>query len=533
MMKKEMTILMPNGYTVKEYYRDMPIEQAVALLCGEQQKEYTCAVRKEGGAEARMIQRRYVCPYCGGEFSGVLTSQEKECKPVSIGRIREWAHPLNEKVFTPKIDFTAFDIQAESVFCPHCGEICVPCSGMNEFRLEQGTQNFSLTYATIDVQELLDLTKETESEMCFEFPIYEKILFYPERRQVFLELRSENGRLLVSYNITRTPAMWRRASVYRVGFRYEQIIQAVRQCLEESQAGALPFQNQELTPERLMMLIRFPGFARSFYEALPFQDDTWELAPSFQKSVRSLSSPEQAREAFFTSSLPKIHSVRKLFFEQQGLLFYLKECEALWQVLKDPNLLCRVLRADCTFRILSDLHTYPGAVRFLRDLCRTKGGVFLVNQMRRHWNSLFAQAFHYCNGNAQIRKELLSGKYRMIDEIRSMQDYSIPICTAMDRIKDIRIKGFRFWVMRTWNECRTSGRELHNCLAAMTENDVRNSTLVCIQAGRKIVGAVEVNAEGIVQAYAAYNHSLDSVPGLEEAFEIWVESSGLRGAEIF
>lgn len=141
------------------------------------------------------------------------------------------------------------------------------------------------------MQELLDLTKETESEMCFKFPIYEKILFYPERRQVFLELRSENGGLLVSYNITRTPAMWRRASVYRVRFRYEQIIQAVRQCLEESQAGALPFQNQELTLERLMLLIRFPGFARSFYETLPFQGDTWELAPQLSEICTIVEQP--------------------------------------------------------------------------------------------------------------------------------------------------------------------------------------------------------------------------------------------------
>ena len=40
------------------------------------------------------------------------------------------------------------------------------------------------------------MTKETENEMYFEFHIYEKKRFYPERMQEFLELRGENGSFL-------------------------------------------------------------------------------------------------------------------------------------------------------------------------------------------------------------------------------------------------------------------------------------------------------------------------------------------------
>ena len=73
----EMIIPVPDGYTVKEDYCEMPMNQAVALLCSEQQKKYTCAVRKENGTVARLIQFRYVCPYCGEGFSDRSSFQAK------------------------------------------------------------------------------------------------------------------------------------------------------------------------------------------------------------------------------------------------------------------------------------------------------------------------------------------------------------------------------------------------------------------------------------------------------------------------
>ena len=529
MTAKETTISVPNGYTVKEDCCEMPIDQAVALLCSERQNEYTCAVRKEGGTRARLMRSRYVCPYCGEEFSGAQDFAEREDKPVSAGRVLEWAHPLNERIFTPKIDLAAFDRQAEAVSCANCGEICTPCFGMNEFRLEQGENEFSLAHETIDVQELLDLTKDTKNEICFVFPLYEKITFYRERRQVILKLCGESGTPLWTRDITRLPAMWRRASVCRIGFRYKRVLQTIRQWLERGWETALPFRNEELTPERLALLVRYPGFDRSFYEAIPFRCGTWGMDPSFRDAERLLRSPKQAREALAASSLPQVHSVRKLFFERQGLFFYLKECEALWQVLKDPNLLRRTLCIGHTFGILSGLHTYPGTMRFLSDLCHARGGVFLVRQMQLNWKVLFEQAFQYSVGNEQVRKALLTGKCWKDQPFRPRQEYSFPICIDTNGIEDIRVDGFEFRIVRTWGECRSVGRELHNCLSGISPGEIEDTTLVWVRADEKTVGAIEVEDGEISQAYAAYNEPLGTVPGLQEASERWARHFGLIG----
>lgn len=529
----EMMISVPDGYTVKEDCCEMPMDQAVVLLCSEQQKNYACAVRKENGTVARLIQLWYVCPYCGEVFSDLSSFQAKngEKKQLPAEKIHEWAYPLREGLFAPKIEFTAFDRQEEAVFCPHCGRICKPYSGTHDFYLEQGEKKFSLRYEISDLLELLDLTKESQNEICFEFRIYEKITFYREQRRVILKIYTENGTTVLSRDITLMPSIWNRASVYRLGFRYKQVLQAVRHWLEKEWEKDFPFQNDELTAQHLALLVRYPGFDRSFYDAIPFRNGSLELDPSFEDSASFLCSPKRAREALKTASLPQIHSVRKLFFEQHGLFFYLKECELLWQTLQDPNLLCRTLQIKHIFRILSDLHTSPGIFLFLRDFCHAKGRVILVNKMKKNWDLLSRLAFHYVLGNEHMRKEILTGKYQRVRSLLLQQEYSIPICADTNGIEDIRINGFQFHIIRTRSECRRVGWELHNCLSEIVEETMEISTLICIQSDGKTVGAIEVEQGEITQAYTAYNEPIGIVPGLQEATELWAKHFELVGME--
>lgn len=100
----EMMISVPDGYTVKEDCCEMPMDQAVVLLCSEQQKNYACAVRKENGTVARLIQLWYVCPYCGEDFSDLSSFQaknrEKNSSPPKkfmSGHIRLGKGPLRRK----------------------------------------------------------------------------------------------------------------------------------------------------------------------------------------------------------------------------------------------------------------------------------------------------------------------------------------------------------------------------------------------------------------------------------------------------
>lgn len=132
-----------------------------------------------------------------------------------------------------------------------------------------------MRYEISDLLELLDLTKELQNEICFEVPIYEKIAFYQEQRRVILKICLENGTTVLLRDITLMPSIWNRASVYRLGFRYKQVLQAVRHWLEKEWEKDFPFQNDELTAECLSLLVRYPGFGRPFYEPFLFGMVHW------------------------------------------------------------------------------------------------------------------------------------------------------------------------------------------------------------------------------------------------------------------
>lgn len=104
MAAKETVISVPDGYTVKEDCCEMSMNQAVTLLCSEQQEKYTYAVRKGNGTVARLIPFRYVCPYCGEDFLDHLSFQAKNGEKSSSppkkfmsGHIRLGKGPLRRK----------------------------------------------------------------------------------------------------------------------------------------------------------------------------------------------------------------------------------------------------------------------------------------------------------------------------------------------------------------------------------------------------------------------------------------------------
>lgn len=54
--------------------------------------------------------------------SFIFSGKEQRKKQLPAEKIHEWAYPLRERSFTPKIELTAFDRQAEAVSAHIAGE---------------------------------------------------------------------------------------------------------------------------------------------------------------------------------------------------------------------------------------------------------------------------------------------------------------------------------------------------------------------------------------------------------------------------
>ena len=89
---------------------------------------------------------------------------------------------------------------------------------------------------------------------------------------------------------------------------------------------------------------------------------------SFKKTAKRLKDPDSAIAFYEKSGLPSLKAVRRMFFTNSGLLFYLRECRILFETVGDVNCFLRLLRSDGIFQMLSDLNSRPRTEEFFKAI---------------------------------------------------------------------------------------------------------------------------------------------------------------------
>lgn len=181
-----------------------------------------------------------------------------------------------------------------------------------------------------------------------------------------------------------------------------QIGRTIKRVFLERFKRELPFEKNERTPEKYILMTRFIGFDRRFYDSIPYLKGTFDIERTFQSVARKLHSMNGAYKLFKQSDLPDFKSVRRVFFSNAGLLFYLDECEKLWQAIADPNLFCDLMNHDCIFHILSILHQRPCLYKFVFDYSRLQGSKGLIKRITHEWSFSICLFFFFVTVHSRI-----------------------------------------------------------------------------------------------------------------------------------
>lgn len=102
--------------------------------------------------------------------------------------------------------------------------------------------------------------------------------------------------------------------------------------------------------------------------------------------------------------------MRKIFFEDTGLFFYIKECERFWEILNDVNLFRELISSDSIYEILSQFHLFPGAMTFFSDYSKFKGARSLLKRLEDNLYETNLEAVMYGNLNDSAKKKGLIGE---------------------------------------------------------------------------------------------------------------------------
>ncbi|MBR4073259.1 MAG: hypothetical protein IKK24_04870 [Clostridia bacterium] len=400
---------------------------------------------------------------------------------------------------------------------------------MREVSITQTKNTVTISCEILGLDELLSLPWLSSQKLVINMPVFETVTFNFRNGHTFVALGGLNGeRVVAKQDVTAYPDRLDGGAVCRTAAQNVKVARILKRAFMNKTQGELPFYNNELTLTSYVLMTRFIGYGYSFYEAIPFEGESYKVEKSFKSVAEKLHTKERALAYLESSKIPMKKSVRKIYFNKTGLLFYVAEGELLWDILKDPNVFCKMLNSGRIYEILSLLHQRPGISVFLYDYCNVMGASRLAHKMLREFGTIrrYAETYSVLSDSEKRKiQDQWRGKKCFYEEEVLYPDFSRPFITPDEKICDGEmIDGFRFCWLRTSRDYKKAGKELDNCL---DEWGPDNNPVICVKKNGKAVAAIEVCGQIVIQARGYANSPLKIMDGLAQAYNEWKKKYNL------
>jgi len=541
----------PLGWKVESVIEKMHVCKAEEILSTKKQRRYTLAVRRD--LQAELTKHIWKCPYCGERipaYPEYFHNDTRNYEPVKRAMIADWA-TLQLSLFD---DYSNNSIGLNVPLangerqCPRCGKKSMPSNKVQTITFTTDKHHLIISTEVRELNDIFSLRWLSNSWLNITFPLYETVVFNFKKGTTYLKLHDTSGKIFAISDVTQRPEAWNNGAVYEAITKNRINQRTVKRFFIDFFGSSLPFPNQELSPEKYVLMTRFMRYPRSFYSAIPFVEGSWQIDSSFKKAARCLHCAENVPRFYNKSMLPKAKSIKRIFYEEPGLLFYRAECQLLWEVVQDVNLYRRIIQSDRKYEILSQMHMYPGVIDYYRDYIAVKGAKLFINALEKRLDETNCDAVVYASLNSRAKRaeqERWKNKskkkavdpdeddedFRMFGLPRSMK-YSVPMNTGCNSIKECSIDGYYFTWLYSMNDYIAAGQELKNCLRRWER---WQRPVIGIYKGPSVVGAVEVDVDKkrVIQAHTKRNGDIKSDESLNNAFEKWKKRYGLKSFQYF
>lgn len=524
------TILLPDGYLVEERTSEHEILWlADKLRSARWRNRYTYAERTENDI-AVLKGSVIVCPYCGKE---VPAYDHRTTLGVTESSIERWAN-FQLSMFGPAPKRLAIHdlLQLpEEHKCPRCFRASGIKLSNHEVTLRYHRKKLSLECSSLNAKliQLLFARENCPRNFRLTLPFTERLTLNLRSGHTYISMIGNDGSTRASWDITFCPDLAPYSTIVELLKEYPVLMRKLVRAFEHTVGSACPYRVREMTLKRLVLLNLFQRYPKQFYDAVPLNEHHI-LDRDYRSIAKKLHCAENAEKLLRHSTVPNVKSVRRLFFAQPGLFFYLTELEELWQLLGDYNRFCRLLqRAQNIFRILVYLRQFPAAVVFLKDYIFTLGSEAFCRDYTRGQESFLRYGLQYSCMNAPCKKnerEKWRGKAGNYQDYTMASFYSISEITDSQRRQDALIDGYLFSYLRSSAEFQQAGEALHNCLGQYRP---RGDGMVVVvrqlkdvnHDEEKLVAAIELRGKRIRQVYGTRNTIIQPNTALDRAILKW------------
>ena len=527
----------PDGYTVTEECITLPLDAAARLLKTKRQHRYTFALRV--GNNAVLTRHIFTCPHCrhgSPAYVRFFSAGEYRCARIPGNVIDDWYAPqlsmFDEETTFLELNRPLILENHRDYICPRCGGQASPGTSSYPVRLCSDGETISLSLTTFSLDTLLSLhTFGNNNNVSFIPPLKESIIFDFSLGKTFLRITDKADVLLYEEDVSRISDIWKDTLLYRLMQNNTLVQRRLRHHFAMRLHTQFPFSKAECTPEHFAVLTRFQGFPRSFYDAIPCTVKTGELDESFDEIATTLRCANALPDLYKNSGLPRMKSIRKIFFTNPGLFFFLDEATALWDVIKDPNLFRTTISLPRIYEILAFIHQFPGSMDFFADYANHESIKSLISLLADFTGTvkLFAMRYAAMHPIARKTENFLFEEDDELPEPQFSLTYSYPMRTKRTSdITDSIVNGYRFVRLRTSRDYALAGKELRSCL---DEHYPSIHPLFAIKKESLFQCVIEIRNDLVIQARMYNNAHIETSPNVFRAFNKWIRHNHLQTIE--
>lgn len=530
-MNKLLSLNIPLGFNIIQKVEETDLWQAEKYLMSRRAKRYVKAVRDND--KIYLYAQYLVCPYCRKEFvineNTFFAHFNKKNKMnlkslISNDDVREFtSRYISLFEYDRKRELTINPVMSapELFDCPDCKNRSYHIDTVRKVEIALKNKKIAVKCEMVSGNEFLSCKWIESEKHRITFPMFEVVTFDLAKGRVNARLEDEKGNKLYYRDITSLPELLKGGAVYNILTKNKLVMRNVKRMFSAIWTETLPFSGRMIGIEELFKMTRFVGYPATFYDAVPFLEESYMIDRSFSYIVKKLHCANNINEIFRSFSIPDKKSIRRIMFNDPGLLFYISEIASLSDIFVDLNVICRFLKNRNIYEILSSIHQRHGILLYIRDYCSIKGAVNTIVQIENDWEYIRSKAISYASLNHEIQKEIQKDWKKKQKEQRMVwyiPEYSIPVRHSGKRIKDCIIDGYSFVLLKNSNEYMQASKQLSNCIKECKRYP---ASIVCVRSNDKYIAAIEVEDDCVIQAKGYNNEVLSNDYYLYVAFCKW------------
>ena len=276
MKEKIREIIVSSAYRIENHAETMDADSALAAVHSD--KAYHTAIWNDDFS-VTLIRSDLICPFCNAVHP---IKRHDEIRQWQMDTIKIWENPQLSLFSRGKVQkkLTLFPIELHRFSCLQCGKQSDDENKTTTICMKEQKNKIIVRCEITDLCSIYDLPYLPKNRFSVEFPLYEQIEFNFGNGHTCIRIVTEQDCVLHTVDITNQPLILS-GSAFAKWF-YGAVKQMLIAAFSETAKADALMEWDDISLENFIFLVRFIGYPKEFYYAIPYDKETYIIDDSFE-----------------------------------------------------------------------------------------------------------------------------------------------------------------------------------------------------------------------------------------------------------